>query len=89
MALNRAVAVAELDGPAIGLDEVDRLAEPLADFHLFHSARGDMLRRLGRVDDAATAYDRALELAGNATEREFLIGRRESLAELREYPPLR
>ena len=80
VALNRAVAVAELDGAAIALDEVDRLAEPLAEFHLFHSTRGDMLRRLGRLDDAADAYDRAIELVGNATERGFLVGRRASMS---------
>jgi RNA polymerase sigma-70 factor (ECF subfamily) len=80
VALNRAVAVAEVDGVAIALDEVDRLAEPLADFHLFHSARGDLLRRLGRSDEAAAAYDRAIDLAGNAPERTFLVGRREALA---------
>jgi len=80
VALNRAVAVAEVDGVAIALDEVDRLTEPLADFHLFHSTRGDLLRRLGRLDEAAAAYDRAIDLAGNAPEREFLVGRRDTLA---------
>jgi RNA polymerase sigma-70 factor (ECF subfamily) len=80
VALNRAVAVAELDGVAVAVDEVDRLAEALADFHLFHSTRGDLLRRLGRLDDAADAYDRAIVLAGNAAEREFLVGRRDTLA---------
>ena len=80
VALNRAVAVAEVDGVAIALDEIDRLAEPLADFHLFHSTRGDLLRRMGRLDDAAAAYERAIDLAGNAAEREFLERRREALA---------
>ena len=80
VALNRAVAVAELDGASIALDEVDQLAEPLAGFHLFHSTRGDLLRRLGRHDDAAAAFDRAIELAGNAAEREFLTRRRDALA---------
>jgi RNA polymerase sigma-70 factor (ECF subfamily) len=80
VALNRAVAVAEVDGVAIALDEVDQLAEPLADFHLFHSTRGDLLRRLGRLDEAADAYDRAIDLAGNAADREFLVGRRDTLA---------
>jgi RNA polymerase sigma-70 factor (ECF subfamily) len=80
VALNRAVAIAEVEGVAIALDEVGRLAEPLADFHLFHSTRGDLLRRLGRPDEAVAAYDRAIDLAGNAAEREFLVGRRDTLA---------
>jgi RNA polymerase sigma-70 factor (ECF subfamily) len=72
VALNRAVAVAMDDGPAVGLLLVDALAEPLGGYHLWHSARADLLRRLDRRDDAAAAYARALELAGNPVEREFL-----------------
>jgi RNA polymerase sigma-70 factor (ECF subfamily) len=75
VALNRAVAVAMAAGPAAGLPLVDELAESLDDYHLWHSARADLLRRLGRRADAAAAYSRALELALNPVEREFLAGR--------------
>jgi RNA polymerase sigma-70 factor (ECF subfamily) len=70
VALNRAVAVAEVDGPAAGLDLVDGL--DLGGYHLFHSVRADLLRRLGRPGEAAAAYDAAIELAGNRAERDFL-----------------
>jgi RNA polymerase sigma-70 factor (ECF subfamily) len=73
VALNRAVAVAELDGPAAGLAEVDQLELPA--YHLFHAARADLLSRLGRTEEARAAYATALELATNATERAFLAGR--------------
>jgi RNA polymerase sigma-70 factor (ECF subfamily) len=72
IALNRAVAVAMADGPAAGLQLVDALAGLLDGYHLFHAARADLLRRLGRNDDAAVSYTRALELATNPTERAFL-----------------
>jgi RNA polymerase sigma-70 factor (ECF subfamily) len=68
--LNRAVAVAQLAGPERALAEVDEL--PLDDYLYFHSTRADLLRRLGRRDEAASAYRRALELAGEAPERRFL-----------------
>jgi RNA polymerase sigma-70 factor (ECF subfamily) len=72
--LNRAVAVAMAEGPASGLRILDELAErgELDDYHLLHSARADLLRRLDRADEAATAYARALELATNPVERRFL-----------------
>ncbi|HEX6130545.1 MAG TPA: RNA polymerase sigma factor [Actinomycetota bacterium] len=70
--LNRAVAVAMADGPAAGMPLVDALAEPLDRYHLFHAARADLLRRLGRHDEAAAAYRRALQLATNPAERSFL-----------------
>jgi RNA polymerase sigma-70 factor (ECF subfamily) len=73
VALNRAVAVAELHGPAAGLAETDRL--DLAGYHLFHATRADLLVRLGRDTEAAAAYRQALELATNATERAFLARR--------------
>jgi len=73
VALNRAVAVAEVDGPAEALTVVDRL--DLAHSHLFHAIRADLLRRLGRLAEAAAAYDAALARADNATEREFLLRR--------------
>jgi RNA polymerase sigma-70 factor (ECF subfamily) len=81
--LNRAVAVAMVRGPAAGLAIVDRVAEEgsLTDYHLLHAARADMLRRLGRRPEAAAAYQRARELAGNAAERAFLDRRLRQLAE--------
>jgi RNA polymerase sigma-70 factor (ECF subfamily) len=77
VALNRAVAVAELHGPAAGLTAVDII--DLGDYHLFHATRADLLRRLGRHREAAAAYDAALSLVGNAAERRFLQARRRSL----------
>jgi RNA polymerase sigma-70 factor (ECF subfamily) len=77
VALNRAVAVAELNGPAVALAEVDALA--MDDYHLYHATRADLLRRLGRGAESAAAYDRAIALAGNAAERAFLAARRASL----------
>ena len=70
--LNRAVAVAMADGPAAGLRLVDPLADRLDGYHLFHSARADLLMRLGRSEEALTAYRRAAELARAPAEREFL-----------------
>jgi RNA polymerase sigma-70 factor (ECF subfamily) len=77
VALNRAVAVGEVHGPASALDVVDRL--DLDGYHLFHAARADLLRRLGRHRESAEAYAAALALAGNAAERRFLEDRRRSL----------
>ena len=77
--LNRAVAVAELDGPLVGLAEVDRVAPELDGYHALHATRADLLRRLGRSADARTAYDRALQLAGNPAERAYLARRRDQL----------
>jgi len=71
--LNRAVAVAMAEGPAAGLELLDAL--PLERYHLFHAARADLLRRGGRLDEARAAYERALALATNQAEREFLAGR--------------
>jgi len=69
--LNRAVAVAMADGPEPGLAIVDGLSG-LERYHLWHSTRAELLRRLGRDEEAATAYSRALELAPSETERTFL-----------------
>lgn len=77
VALNRAVAVAEVNGPAAALVLVDRLA--LDDYYLFHAIRADLLRRLGRETDAAAEYDLAAHLTENATERAFLLRRRDSI----------
>jgi RNA polymerase sigma-70 factor, ECF subfamily len=68
--LNRAIAVAEADGPEAGLALVDRL--DLEGYQYFHSTRADLLRRLGRTDKARTEYERALELAHSEPERRFL-----------------
>jgi RNA polymerase sigma-70 factor (ECF subfamily) len=80
--LNRAVAVAMRDGPEAGLALMDAiLAEgSLAEYHLAHAARADMCRRLGRTDDARTAYEQALKLARQEPERRFLEGRIKNLA---------
>jgi RNA polymerase sigma-70 factor, ECF subfamily len=77
VALNRAVAVAMVEGPAAGLDLMDTLAASgsLDSYHLLHAARGDLLRRLGRAPEAAAAYRRALELATNPVEQTFLTHR--------------
>jgi RNA polymerase sigma-70 factor (ECF subfamily) len=80
--LNRAVAVAMRDGPAAGLALVDAILErgDLADYHLAHSARADLCRRLGRTADARMSYERALELARQEPERRFLEGRLRELS---------
>ncbi|HXD54181.1 MAG TPA: sigma-70 family RNA polymerase sigma factor [Solirubrobacteraceae bacterium] len=75
--LNRAVALAEVDGPAAALELLDGLA--LEDYRYFHSTRADLLRRLGRGAEARGAYARALELAQTDPERRFLEGRLASL----------
>jgi RNA polymerase sigma-70 factor (ECF subfamily) len=78
VALNRAVAVAELDGAAAALRIVDTLDLP--NYHLFHAVRADLLRRLGRDADAAVAYRAAIEKCENAREREFLEGQYRAIA---------
>ncbi|MEV5070354.1 sigma-70 family RNA polymerase sigma factor [Microbacterium sp. LMI12-1-1.1] len=77
--LNRAIAVAELDGPDVALAEIDRLSEALDGYHAYHAARADLLRRVGRSDASRRAYDRAIELAGNPAERAYLTRRRDQL----------
>ncbi|HKX16179.1 MAG TPA: RNA polymerase sigma factor [Propionibacteriaceae bacterium] len=73
--LNWAVAVAMADGPDAGLALMEPLAEELDRYHLFHAARADLLRRIGRVADAKLAYQRALELVTNPIERKYLLRR--------------
>jgi RNA polymerase sigma-70 factor, ECF subfamily len=72
--LNRAVAVAMRDGPAAGLALIDAILSrgELADYHLAHSARGELCRRLGKTADARAAYERALALARQGPQRRFL-----------------
>jgi RNA polymerase sigma-70 factor (ECF subfamily) len=78
--LNRAVAVAEVDGPAAGLALLENLESlGLEKYHLFHATRADLLRRLGRGPDAAAAYDEAIALVANGAERAFLERRREEV----------
>ena len=73
VALNRAVAVAEVDGPEAALALVEDL--DLDRYHLFHAIRADLLRRLGRDAQAALAYDAAIARSENAAERAFLLAR--------------
>jgi RNA polymerase sigma-70 factor (ECF subfamily) len=79
VALNRAVAVAMVDGPGAGLARLDALAAGLDGYPFLHAARADLLRRLGRNDEAAAAYRRALELTSTTPERRFLAARLEQV----------
>jgi RNA polymerase sigma-70 factor, ECF subfamily len=79
IALNRAIAVAELDGPEVALAAVDHLEDRLAGYHAYHAARADLLRRLGRSQHSRAAYDKAIELAGNTAETAYLTRRRDQL----------
>jgi RNA polymerase sigma-70 factor, ECF subfamily len=73
VALHRAVAVAEIDGPAAALDLTEDLNLP--NYHPYHAIRADLLRRLGRTEEAAESYRRAIAATTNPAEREFLTGR--------------
>ncbi len=79
VALNRAIAIAELDGSEVALAAVERLDASLAGYHAYHATRAELLRRLGRHDHARAAYDSAIELAGNSAETAYLIRRRDEL----------
>ena len=87
VALNRAVALAEVDGPATALAVVDELGAAagqgpgpsLAGYHVYHAIRADLLRRLGRAGEAAAAYDAALARTANAAEQDFLRRQRDQL----------
>jgi RNA polymerase sigma-70 factor (ECF subfamily) len=83
IALNRAIAVTELDGPAVALAAVDRLDDRLAGYHAYHATRADLLRRLGRSQQSRAAYDKAIELAGNPAETAYLTRRRDQLGQRR------
>jgi RNA polymerase sigma-70 factor, ECF subfamily len=74
VSLNRAVAVAMVDGPLVALELIDELAAAgdLDHYHLLHAARADMLRRIQSWDEAIRSYTRALSLATNESERRFL-----------------
>ncbi|MGA8806299.1 MAG: RNA polymerase sigma factor [Thermoanaerobaculia bacterium] len=75
VALNRAVAISMADGPAAALPLVDALADSLDAYHLWHATRADLLRRLGRADEALSSYRRAYALTSNEAERRFLARR--------------
>jgi RNA polymerase sigma-70 factor, ECF subfamily len=79
VALNRAIAVAELDGPEVALATVNRLEDDLAGYHAYYATRADLLRRLGRGQESRAAYDKAIELAGNTAETAYLTRRRDEL----------
>ncbi|MGN6483645.1 MAG: RNA polymerase sigma factor, partial [Thermomicrobiales bacterium] len=79
VALNRAIAVGELDGPQVALVLVEPLGDALDGYHAYHATRADLLRRLGRTEAARAAYDAAIGLAGNASEVAFLARRRDEL----------
>jgi RNA polymerase sigma-70 factor (ECF subfamily) len=79
VALNRAIAVAELDRPQVALAEVERLEKPLASYHAYHATRAHLLRRLSRRLESRAAYDAAIRLAGNSAEAAHLTRRRDEL----------
>jgi RNA polymerase sigma-70 factor (ECF subfamily) len=82
VALNHAVAVAMRDGPAAGLELIDAILSrgELTDYHLAHSARAELFRRIGRSVEAKAAYRRAIELVRQEPERRFLVKRLEELS---------
>ncbi|WP_432935435.1 RNA polymerase sigma factor [Kribbella sp. CA-253562] len=79
VALNRAIAVAELDGPEVALAAVDGLGDKLAGYHAYHATRADLLRRMGLSQESRAAYGKAIELAGNTAEVAYLTRRRDQL----------
>lgn len=79
--LNRAIAMAEVDGPQVALAIVDGLAGELEGYHAYHATRADLLRRLGQSQQSRAAYDRAIELASNSGEVAYLIRRRDHLGD--------
>ncbi|MDN4596594.1 RNA polymerase sigma factor [Leifsonia virtsii] len=79
VALNRAVAVAEVEGPVVALDAVEPLREQLASFYLLHGIRAGLLARAGRLEEAADEYETAAALCTGEAERTFLLGRRAAL----------
>jgi RNA polymerase sigma-70 factor, ECF subfamily len=81
IALNRSIAVAEVEGPRTALATLDAIAPGLESYHLLHAARGTMLRRLGRHDEARAAFERAGQLAATESHRRFLAHRIEELAQ--------
>jgi RNA polymerase sigma-70 factor, ECF subfamily len=86
VALNRAIAVAELDGPAVALAAVDRLEPALAGYHPFHATRAELLRRLGRAPEADAAYAAAIATTANPAEAAALAHRRADALEKEGAP---
>jgi RNA polymerase sigma-70 factor, ECF subfamily len=85
IALNRAAAIGEMRGAAAGLDALDSLdVTLLEDYQPYHAARADLLARAGRRDATVAAYDRAIELTANPTERRFLERARKAVADRME-----
>jgi RNA polymerase sigma-70 factor, ECF subfamily len=80
VALNRAIAVGETEGPDVALAQLDAIAPELETYHLMHAARGAMLRRLGRRASARAAFERAAALAATDSDRRFLEKQIEELA---------
>jgi RNA polymerase sigma-70 factor (ECF subfamily) len=90
VALNRAIAIAEIEGPGAALIMLDAIAAILDNYHLMHATRGTMLRRLGQRDAAQAAFERAAHLATTEADRQFLAQQIEELAEngaRRHRPP--
>jgi RNA polymerase sigma-70 factor (ECF subfamily) len=86
VALNRAIAIGETEGPGAALTALDAIAPDLDNYHLMHAARGTTLRRLGQRDAAKAAFERAAQLAATEADRRFLV---QQIEELAEYGPLR
>ena len=83
VALNRAIALAELDGADVALAAIDPLTERLTTYRPFHTARAELLRRIGQTDEAIAAYERAIAIDGNAAETAYLRRRHRELAVVR------
>jgi RNA polymerase sigma-70 factor (ECF subfamily) len=79
VALNRAIAIAEVDGAEAALALVDGLEDRLAGYHAYQATRAELLRRLGRIEESRASYDRAIALAGNVAEAAYLTRRRDQL----------
>lgn len=88
VALNRAIAIGELHGPASGLAALAAIdTEQLEGYQPYQAARADLLTRAGRISEAIAAYDRAIELTTNAAERQFLVDRRTAAARMDRHTP--
>jgi len=81
VALNRAIAIGEIDGPRKALERLDDVADQLANYHLMHAARAEMFRRLGEIDAARNAYETAAELALTDRDRRFLTEKSRELSQ--------
>ena len=81
VAMNRAIAIGEIEGPGAALASLDSIAPDLDNYHLMHAARGTMLRRLGERDAAQAAFERAAHLAATGADRRFLAQQIKELAE--------